>query len=183
MIGCEDVENGLSTNQVVEKLKMWGPNKIPKLKESGLGGLAGAFARILPPSTKVVRQGNVIRILSSDLVPGDVVLLEMGDQCPADIRLLELSESFRVDQSAMNSADIDARTKSIEVSGNGKGEFGAGPDNLVLLGMLIVEGKARGVVLTTGRDTFMGLKCGTEGLYAADSQCCDSKCCGACVVS
>ncbi len=43
------------------------------------------------PQCKVLREGQVQQILSSEVVPGDVVVLKEGDSVPADLRITESS--------------------------------------------------------------------------------------------
>ena len=42
---------------------------------------------LLPPTCKVLREGQYHNILARYLVPGDIVCLEVGDRVPADVRL------------------------------------------------------------------------------------------------
>ena len=46
-----------------------------------------ALRKLVPPTAKVVRDGEVGVIAASELVPGDVVVLEEGDAISADSRL------------------------------------------------------------------------------------------------
>ncbi|PIX31387.1 ATPase, partial [Candidatus Bathyarchaeota archaeon CG_4_8_14_3_um_filter_42_8] len=43
----------------------------------------------MPEYAKVIRDGELQKILVKDLVPGDVIVLEEGDRVPADARLIE----------------------------------------------------------------------------------------------
>ena len=43
----------------------------------------------MPEYAKVIRDGELKRILVKEIVPGDVVFLEEGDRVPADARLIE----------------------------------------------------------------------------------------------
>jgi P-type Ca2+ transporter type 2C len=56
------------------------------------------LARLLPRAITVIRDGEVRRVPTSDLVPGDLVQVEEGDQVPADGQLLA-AEGLGVDQS------------------------------------------------------------------------------------
>ena len=44
----------------------------------------------------VLREKHVVKIDSSQLIPGDVIILDEGEKIPADARIIEVS-SFRVD--------------------------------------------------------------------------------------
>lgn len=48
-----------------------------------------ALRQLLPQQVMVSREGAVVEILATDLVPGDIVLLEEGNFVPADCRLIE----------------------------------------------------------------------------------------------
>mmetsp|Transcript_8052 Transcript_8052/g.11411 ORF Transcript_8052/g.11411 Transcript_8052/m.11411 type:complete len:220 (+) Transcript_8052:321-980(+) len=170
-LGCVSEGKGLSSAMVKRKQKTWGPNKLLNLKRADMSSLARAFAQIIPPLAIVRREGSQISIPSDELVPGDIVILKNGDQSPADIRLLKILESdFTVDQSALNSTDLEHIKKSTEPAQD-DGKNGA-PQNVVLLGMYITSGKAVGIVMSTGRNTLIGLKCEAEGLFEDPSTCC-----------
>ena len=49
---------------------------------------------------KVIREGRLTEIESSDLVIGDIVGIEQGDHVPADLRLI-VAESLRIDESSL----------------------------------------------------------------------------------
>ena len=63
-----------------------------------------------------MRNGTVIAVTASELVPGDIAMLKTGEQTPADIRLLECSKGFTVDQSAMNPLDLELVAKNTDVT-------------------------------------------------------------------
>ena len=48
-----------------------------------------ALKKMTSPTAKVLREGHMMIIPSSDLVPGDIVILEAGDIIPSDLRLIE----------------------------------------------------------------------------------------------
>jgi magnesium-transporting ATPase (P-type) len=47
-----------------------------------------ALAAALAPKAKALRDGAVVTVESSDLVPGDVIIIAIGNIVPADIKLL-----------------------------------------------------------------------------------------------
>ena len=59
-----------------------------------------ALKKLSSPHAKVRREGALLSVPASDLVPGDVVLLEAGDYVSADLRLT-VSAGLRVDESAL----------------------------------------------------------------------------------
>ena len=57
------------------------------------------------PMVKVRRGGELQRIESRELVPGDVVVLEAGDAVPADGRLIE-SANLRVLEASLTGESL-----------------------------------------------------------------------------
>lgn len=53
------------------------------------------FANMVPPHATVIRAGEIMNIVSKELVLGDLVELKFGDQIPADIRIIK-SQGFKV---------------------------------------------------------------------------------------
>ena len=52
------------------------------------------------PTTKVKRDGQIKRIPSTELVPGDYIIIETGSYIPADIRLIK-STNLKIDESCL----------------------------------------------------------------------------------
>ncbi|MDF1520420.1 MAG: HAD-IC family P-type ATPase [Brevefilum sp.] len=102
---------------------------------------------------KVRRESKESLILSSDLVPGDVVILETGDIVPADIRLLDVSH-FLVDETILTGESIQVTKKSQKLDQPISEPYKA--ENVVFKGTSILNGKAEGVVIATGRETEIG---------------------------
>ena len=48
-----------------------------------------ALRKMSAPLAKVVRDGEIVRVETNQLVPGDIIVLEAGDLVPADARILE----------------------------------------------------------------------------------------------
>jgi Ca2+-transporting ATPase len=73
-----------------------------------------ALKKMLSPSARVRRSGQILEIPSTQLVPGDLVLLEAGDRVPADGRLcashdVEIDESALTGESQPVAKDAEAR--------------------------------------------------------------------------
>jgi magnesium-transporting ATPase (P-type) len=110
-----------------------------------------ALAAFLPPSATVLRDGERVELLATQLVPGDVLLLEEGDRLSADARLiagsLELDvapltgESQPVSRSASRAAPAASRLEA---------------EDLVFAGTLCTAGEAKAVVFATGMATELG---------------------------
>ncbi len=111
-----------------------------------------ALKKMLSPTSSVLRDGQELEILSSELVPGDIVLLEAGDRIPADARLVEVP-TLKCDEAALTGESMPV-SKSIAVLPE---ETTLGERrNLVFAGTVVTYGRARAAILTTGMNTEFG---------------------------
>ena len=112
-----------------------------------------ALKEMASPHAKVLRDGVVQEIASSDVVPGDIVMLEAGDYVPADVRLLE-SINLKIDESALTgeSVPVEKDADAILPEDAGLGDR----INCGYMGTMITYGRGRGLVAHTGMETQMG---------------------------
>jgi len=113
-----------------------------------------ALRRMAAPEAHVIRDGHRLVIPARELVPGDVVLLEAGNYIPADLRLTETA-NLRIEEAALTgesqAVDKDARiTLRQDVSLGDR-------RNTAFMGTLVTYGRGRGVVVSTGMHTQIGL--------------------------
>jgi Ca2+-transporting ATPase len=113
-----------------------------------------ALKKLAAPEARVLRDGHHVTISSRDLVPGDIVFLEAGNHVPADMRLLEVA-NLRVDEAALTG-------ESLTVNKNAAMKLEANiplgdRKNTVFMGTMVTYGRGRGVVITTGMRTQLGL--------------------------
>lgn len=112
-----------------------------------------ALKKMSSPYAKVKRNGEVKKIKSEDVVPGDIILLEAGDFVPADMRLIE-SFSLKIEESALTgeSVPVEKSTDKIEqediVIGDRK--------NMAYMGSSVTYGRGIGLVTGTAMDTEVG---------------------------
>nr|CAH7743770.1 unnamed protein product [Callosobruchus chinensis] len=109
-----------------------------------------SFANMVPPKATVIRGGEVLSIVSKDVVPGDLVDLKFGDRIPADIRITE-SNGFKVDNSALT-GESEPQFRSPECTSDDILET----KNFAFFSTNAVEGTAKGIVCETGDRTVMG---------------------------
>ena len=114
-----------------------------------------ALKRLAPPRCRVIRDaGRVWDILAENLVVGDVVELVMGDRVPADM-ILFTSNDLQVDESIITGENYPVKKVGINHTGatspNTKHN-----NNTVLMGTLVRQGRARGVVIAIGLKTEFG---------------------------
>ncbi|KAL1672116.1 hypothetical protein EV122DRAFT_271914 [Schizophyllum commune] len=124
-----------------------------------------ALNKLVPHHCHVIRAGRAHHVLANELVPGDVVTLSTGDRVPADLRLVEAVE-FEVDESSLT-GETEARVKGVQQCGGAAGADGAegagGATALAdrtcvaYMGTLVRNGRGRGIVIATGRDTEFGV--------------------------
>merc|ERR1719454_387366 len=111
-----------------------------------------------PAMAKVFRQdrpGQVQQIRAADLVPGDIVDISVGDQIPADLRLVEIkSTTLRIDQALLTGESVSV-IKQLEAV-NDTRAVNQDKKNLLFSGTNVAQGKAIGLVVTTGQATEMG---------------------------
>lgn len=103
-----------------------------------------ALKKMTVSSVRVIRDGLEHKLDSKLLVPGDLIILEEGDKVPADCRL---AESLHLEA---NEASLTGESMPVE-------KMADNPDkNSVFMGTVIVKGRARAVVSTTGMETKFG---------------------------
>lgn len=124
---------------------------------------AEALAKMTEDITvKVIRNGQVMNINKSDLVPGDIVYLETGDMIPADGRListvdLKVREDMLTGESDDVKKDADAVVEMEVIKDNKiQDPIPAKQKNMGFGGTLIAYGKASMVVTGIGDNTEMG---------------------------
>jgi cation-transporting ATPase F len=122
------------------------------LQEAKAEKAVDALSQMVATETTVRREGKRMRILASELVPGDLVLLQSGDRVPADIRLTKV-HSLQVDESALTgeSLAVDKHHHPVRFDA-----VLAERANQVFAGTHVTYGSAEGVVWATGDCTETG---------------------------
>jgi Ca2+-transporting ATPase len=113
-----------------------------------------ALKRLAAPDAQVLRDGHRQSVPARDLVPGDIVFLEAGNYVPADMRLLE-AINLRVEEASLTGESLPVQKNAASVLekhvplGDRK--------NTAFMGTLVSYGRGRGVVVSTGMRTQLGL--------------------------
>jgi Ca2+-transporting ATPase len=112
-----------------------------------------ALAKMQIPQAKVVRDGTLIQVDATTLVPGDIVNLEAGDLVPADGRIvrsatLETQEAALTGESAPIPKDAGTLTDPETTLGD--------RTDMVFQNTQVTRGTAAVVVTGTGMQTQMG---------------------------
>jgi len=113
-----------------------------------------ALRRMAAPEAQVIRDGHRLTIPSHALVPGDIVLMESGNFVPADVRLLE-AVNLRVEEAALTGESVAVqKDANIQL----KADIPIGDrKNTAFMGTTVAYGRGRGVVVSTGMRTQIGL--------------------------
>jgi Ca2+-transporting ATPase len=112
-----------------------------------------ALKKLAALRAKVVRDGQILTVPASELVPGDLVLLEAGSVVPADLRISKAAQ-LRVEEAALTgeSHPVEKHTHDL-----------AEPDvplgdriNMAYSGTIVTYGRGQGLVVGTGMNTELG---------------------------
>jgi magnesium-transporting ATPase (P-type) len=113
-----------------------------------------ALKKMVVAKARVLRDGKEVEIDGEEVVPGDIVLLASGGRVPADLRLMRTIE-LKADESMLTGESLPAEKLSeVIVEDN----LTPGDQrNMAFMGTVVVNGRARGVVVATGSQTILGL--------------------------
>lgn len=112
-----------------------------------------ALAKMQTPQVRVTRDGTLLQLAATVLVPGDIVQLEAGDIVPADGRLLT-SATLETQEAALTgeSAPVPKDTETLDAADVPLGDR----SNMVFQNTSVTRGTATMVVTETGMNTQMG---------------------------
>ncbi len=111
-----------------------------------------ALRQVLTPHAQVLRDGRVVQIEASRLVPGDIVLLQAGDKVPADMRLIR-AHSLAIDESLLTGESVPVEKDTRAVAAEARV---AERSSMGFAGTLVTMGQGTGVVVATGVHTELG---------------------------
>ncbi len=107
----------------------------------------------MPEYAKVIRDGELKKILVREIVPGDIIFLEEGDRVPADARIMEAFDLWTNNVPLTGESEPQPRvagaTKVVEKA------YLYSP-NLVFMSTSVSKGQGKAVVYSTGMDTQFG---------------------------
>lgn len=112
-----------------------------------------ALQQLSAPHVRVVRDGRVMSIAETELVPGDVVLLEAGNVVPADLRVIETTD-LTIDEAALTGESLPV-VKDAEAELPADTPLGARV-TMAHKGTLVTRGRARCVTIAIGAETELG---------------------------
>jgi len=122
------------------------------IQEYKAGKAIEALSNMVPENATVIRNGNIITIPVSEIVPGDIVQVAAGDRIPADMRIIQ-QKNLQVEEAALTGESVPSQKTTEAVT----------PDAvigdrkcMVYSGTLVVSGTATAVVVQTGMNTELG---------------------------
>ena len=124
------------------------------VQESRAEEALAALKKMAAPDAQVMRGGKRLSVPAAQLVPGDIVFLEAGNFVPADLRLLE-SANLRVDEAALTGESVPVQ-KNAALVVDAESSLGD-RKNTAFMGTVISYGRGKGVVVSTGMHTQLGL--------------------------
>jgi Ca2+-transporting ATPase len=113
-----------------------------------------ALRRLAAPDAQVIRDGHRMTIAARELVPGDIVILEAGNYIPADMRLTE-TVNLRIEEASLT-GESEAVEKDAGIVLRQEVPLGD-RRNTAFSGTLVAYGRGRGVVVSTGMNTQIGM--------------------------
>ena len=135
---------------------IWGVTVINAIigyvQEAKAEGAIAALAKAVTTETTVLREGQMLRVPSRDLVVGDIVLLASGDKVPADLRLLKV-RNLQVDESALTGESVPVN-KSVDPLPLDTPL--AERTNMAFAGSFITFGQGKGLVVAIANATEVG---------------------------
>ncbi|MFN3926140.1 MAG: cation-translocating P-type ATPase [Pseudanabaenaceae cyanobacterium] len=122
------------------------------IQESRAEGAIAALAKSVITEATVVRDGQKVRIPSTELVVGDVVWLASGDKVPADLRLCQVKD-LQISEAGLTGESVPVE-KTAEVLEPEAPV--ADRDNIAHAGGFVTFGQGIGVVVAVGENTETG---------------------------
>ena len=111
-----------------------------------------ALETLIISYAKVMRDGEIIKVPSKEVVIGDIIFLEAGDKIPADARLIEI-ENFRTQESSLTGESMP-QNKKLRLFDESTPLTDRA--NMVFMSTLVVSGKAKAIVVSTSNKTAIG---------------------------
>lgn len=111
-----------------------------------------SLVRLVVPEAKVMRDGKLEIIASTEIVLGDVAYIEEGDSVPADLRIIDESELSTNDFALTGESNPSRKFTHVIESVVPIGDR----HNLTFMGTTVATGHGYGVVVGTGMNTELG---------------------------
>ncbi len=111
-----------------------------------------SLKKLMVPIAKVFREGKLVKVNSSGVVPGDILILREGDKIVADARILE-SNGLKVNEAALTGESVSEEKISEFLKSSVPL---ADRVNMLYQGTQVVSGNGKAIVVRTGMTTELG---------------------------
>lgn len=111
-----------------------------------------ALRRLAQTKARIVRAGHELEVAAHEIVRGDILLLEAGNAVTADARLLS-GAALQIAEAALTGESLPVPKDHQPLAPDA---VLADRSNMVYAGTHVTAGRARAVVVNTGRDTEIG---------------------------
>ena len=113
---------------------------------------AQKLKKMISNKIDVIRDGKQTIVDVQNIVPGDIIKLSSGDMIPGDVRFLETKDLF-IDQ-----ASLTGESNPVEKFSENKNENDDITDlaNIGFMGTNVISGFALAIILETGNNTYFG---------------------------
>lgn len=122
------------------------------IQENKASNTLRALKKVVRHKAEVLRDGSLKIIDSVELVQGDIILLNPGDRVPADGRIIE-SHNLKINEMALTGEWLPA-IKIADILP--KKTPMADRDNMVFMGTIVEDGKAKVLITETGISSEVG---------------------------
>ncbi len=109
--------------------------------------------QMIKTTTAVKRNGLIKERPIEEVLPGDIIKLSAGDMIPADLRIISAKDLFITQSSLTGESEPVEKFGSVY---NGDTNSALECSNLCFMGTSVSSGSAIGIVISTGRNTFLG---------------------------
>ena len=118
--------------------------------------ILSAFEMLEKQQTAVFRRGThfYTEVPFEEIVPGDVIFLSKGDVIPADLRII-FSKELVVNQGIYPDSEVRVLKNPVYGPDQLMPEVLTEIPNICFVGTTVVEGLARGIVINTGKSTYL----------------------------
>ena len=123
------------------------------IQESHAEKAMEALKHWMPEYAKVMRNGELTKVLVKEIVPGDIIQLEEGDRVPADARLLEAFDLWT--NNVPLTGESEPQPRLVE-PGKPTDKAYLDSSNLVFMSTSVAKGQGKAVVIATAMGTQFG---------------------------
>jgi P-type Mg2+ transporter len=121
-------------------------------QEKGAANAVNELLKMVQIRCRIVRDGKECELPVENVVPGDIIVLSAGDVIPADSLLLESKELF-IDEAAFTGETYPVEKNTGIIAADAPL---AKRTNALFMGSHVISGKAKVLVIKTGKQTEFG---------------------------